>query len=147
MTFRQFQDHVISRFLIFRSVKYLSFYSFEDLFRSDRIRPRPWYWLTDLDPKNTQTPVQYKLYCSNDPSNPGRPLDPGLSRPYISLNSVLVKFLIDHESWSNWAIFTWKWPYIEFLIIFDRFVSLIFTFAELIVDESPLTWISKNWFE
>ena len=55
MTFRQFQDHVISRFLIFRSVKYLSFYSFEDLFRSDRIRPRPSYWLTDLDPKNTNT--------------------------------------------------------------------------------------------
>ena len=66
--------------------------------------------------------------------------------PYIPLNVVLVKFLIDHESWSNWAIFTWKWPYIELLIVFGRF-SLIFTFAELIVDKSPLTWISKNWFE
>ena len=89
----------------------------------------------------TQTPVQYKLKLSVEPW-------PSAGPRLVSSLHFHEWFLheVPHRPRSNWALFTWKWPYIEFVIVLVVF-SLIFTFAELIVDESPLTWISKNWFE
>ena len=121
------------KFLIFRSVKYLSFYSFEDLFRSDRIRPRPWYWLTYLDPKNT---LYKHLYCSTCLSSPWRPLDPFLETPCISL-ACFYHELYHEVCMVKLDYFTWVWPYKRY----KRFSSFLVIFFSDIY----LYWIDCRW--